>query len=176
MRQRYAVSVDATTSLVSNICLRIYGDRGPPALIHESKWLATGATAYQTPGLPYIKFVRFDISGDNIVELRSYGNTQSFPGHQRARAPVCDRATDGVHHAIVVSGIMVEKDQLLYCSRVRETYSRLPGRMSQANARLIFFIRVTSVVDHDVCAGNELQQVRVDAMVWMFGIGNVANA
>ena len=67
MRQRYAVSVDATTSLVSNICLRIYGDRGPPALIHESKWLATGATAYQTPGLPYIKFVRFDISGDNIV-------------------------------------------------------------------------------------------------------------
>jgi len=77
-------------------------------LIHESKWLAAGATAYQAPALLCIKLVRFDISGDNIVELRSYCNTQSFPGHQGARAPVCDRATDGVHHSIVVSGIMME--------------------------------------------------------------------
>ena len=80
-----------------------------------------------------------------------------------------------VHEVVVMAGIVMEDDQCRDLCRIGETHALLPGRMPPILVRRIFGIGIGGVIDHDIGAIDQAEDIGVAHTRPVLGVRDVGD-
>src|SRR5216684_3459312 len=94
-------------------------------------------------------------------------------GDDRAGANLGRFGGNPIHEDVVVVGVVVEHDQGLHVRRIGQAHALRPGRGATVLVCRVLVVGIGTVVDHDIGAVHQLQDVVVKAPGLVLGIGDV---
>src|SRR5207237_3256566 len=99
---------------------------------------------------------------------------QSLVRHERAGQRLLHFARDAVEHVVVVVRVVVEHHHALRARFLAKADAFLPGGMPPADVAAVLVVGVHAVVDDEVRAGDQAEDVAIEAAGHVLGIGDVA--
>src|SRR5262245_1212883 len=115
------------------------------------------------------------MTGKRRIDLRSDDEGGPFLSYDRIDKHGAGLVTDPIERLVVVLRIMVEQHKLLDLGRLRDAHAFLPGRMSPADVTREFVVGKIAVVDHEVNAVDEPEDVAIELAGTMLGVGDVCD-
>ena len=93
----------------------------------------------------------------------------------RTRPELAQLLGDVVHMRVVVVGIMVEDHKCFGIRSLAEAHSLLPGRMPPTLAAMKLLVGVHRIIDHDVGALDQIENILIGVPRLVLGIGQIAD-
>src|SRR5687767_7189710 len=100
-----------------------------------------------------------DSSAGAYCSIKS--KSEAILGHERPGQLLFDIAGNAVQQLVVVLGVVVEYGEPLRAGGAAQAHALLPGRMSPADIGVVLGVGVHAVVDHQVGAGDQLEDAAV---------------
>ena len=99
----------------------------------------------------------------------------AFASHTSARHKRVHLSLDVIEKVVIVCGVVMEGHKGTHTRCFGKADAFLPSRMPPPRKAGVLFISVGAIVDKDICALDQVEDILIERADLVFGIGDVAD-